>query len=112
MVNLDPQLLSDYAFLHYNYKYDWLRLTLDEIITAYDWHNSPSPMLRTLLGKIARSRRRERRGNRRLGRLRMTTRSEEADHLEALLESQMPALCFRCSRVECVRAFNAECFTC
>ena len=36
-VNLDPQLLSDFAFLHYNYKYDWLRLTLDEIITAYDW---------------------------------------------------------------------------
>jgi hypothetical protein len=34
---LDPQLLSDYAFLHYNYKYDWLRPTLDEIITAYDW---------------------------------------------------------------------------
>lgn len=33
--HLDPQLLSDYAFLHYNYKYDWLRLTLDEIITAY-----------------------------------------------------------------------------
>ncbi len=35
---LDP-LLSDYAFLHYNYKYDWLRPTLDEIITAYmyDW---------------------------------------------------------------------------
>ena len=32
---LDPQLLSDYAFLHYNYKYDWLRPTLDEIITAY-----------------------------------------------------------------------------
>ena len=22
---LDPQLLSDYAYLHYNYKYDWLR---------------------------------------------------------------------------------------
>ena len=33
--HLDPQLLSDYAFLHYNNKYDWLRLTLDEIITAY-----------------------------------------------------------------------------
>ena len=32
---LDPELLSDYAFLHYNYKYDWLRPTLDEIITAY-----------------------------------------------------------------------------
>jgi hypothetical protein len=32
---LDPQLLSDYAFLHYNYKYDWLRPTLEEIITAY-----------------------------------------------------------------------------
>ena len=22
---LGPQILSDYAFLHYNYKYDWLR---------------------------------------------------------------------------------------
>ena len=32
---LDPQLMSDYAFLHYNYKYDWLRPTLEEIITAY-----------------------------------------------------------------------------
>jgi hypothetical protein len=39
----------------------------------------------------------------------MTTRSEEADHLEALLESQMPALCFRCSAS--VHS-NAECFTC
>jgi hypothetical protein len=40
----------------------------------------------------------------------MTTRSEEADHLEALLESQMPALCFRCS---CASVHsNAECFTC
>ncbi len=32
---LDPQLLSDYAFLHYNYKYDWLRPTLEEIVAAY-----------------------------------------------------------------------------
>ena len=32
---LDPQLLSDYAFLHYNYKYDWLRPTLQEIVDAY-----------------------------------------------------------------------------
>ena len=32
---LDPQLLSDYAFLHYNYKYEWLRPTLEEIIAAY-----------------------------------------------------------------------------
>jgi hypothetical protein len=30
-----PQLLSDYAFLHYNYKYDWLRPTLEEIVDAY-----------------------------------------------------------------------------
>ena len=30
-----PQLLSDYAFLHYNYKYDWLRPTLQEIVDAY-----------------------------------------------------------------------------
>ena len=29
---LGPQLLSDYAFLHYNYKYDWLRPTLEEIV--------------------------------------------------------------------------------
>jgi hypothetical protein len=32
---LDPQLLSDYAFLHYNYKYDWFRPNLEEIIAAY-----------------------------------------------------------------------------
>ena len=32
---LGPQLLSDYAFLHYNYKYDWLRLTLKEIVDTY-----------------------------------------------------------------------------
>ena len=32
---LDPQILSDYAFLHYNYKYEWLRPTLDEIVAAY-----------------------------------------------------------------------------
>ena len=29
---LGQQLLSDYAFLHYNYKYDWLRPTLEEIV--------------------------------------------------------------------------------
>ena len=34
-LSVDPQLLSDYAFLHYNYKYDWLRPTLEEIIAAY-----------------------------------------------------------------------------
>jgi hypothetical protein len=33
--NLGPQLLSDYAFLHYNYKYDWLRPTLEEIVDTY-----------------------------------------------------------------------------
>ena len=35
--SLDPQLLSDYAFrvLHYNYKYDWLRPRLKEIVAAY-----------------------------------------------------------------------------
>ena len=32
---LGPQLLSDYAFLHYNYKYDWLHLTLEEIVNTY-----------------------------------------------------------------------------
>jgi hypothetical protein len=31
---LDPQLLSD-AFLHYEYKYDWLRPKLEEIVAAY-----------------------------------------------------------------------------
>jgi hypothetical protein len=30
--SLHPQLLSDYAFLHYNYKYDWLRPKLEEIV--------------------------------------------------------------------------------
>ena len=32
---LDPMLLSHYAFCHYNYKYDWLRPTLEEIVKAY-----------------------------------------------------------------------------
>ena len=32
---LSPQFLSDYAFLHYNYKYDWLRPTLEEIVDSY-----------------------------------------------------------------------------
>ena len=32
---LGPQFLSDYAFLHYNYKYDWLRPTLEEIVDSY-----------------------------------------------------------------------------
>ncbi len=31
---LNPQLLSDYAFLHYNYKYDWLRPKLEEIVAT------------------------------------------------------------------------------
>jgi hypothetical protein len=29
------KLLSTYSFLHYNYQYDWLRPTLEEIMTAY-----------------------------------------------------------------------------
>ena len=32
---LSPEILSNYAFCHYNYKYDWLRPSLDEIIKAY-----------------------------------------------------------------------------
>ena len=32
---MGPELLSSYSFLHYNHKYDWLRLTLDEIADAY-----------------------------------------------------------------------------
>ena len=32
---LDLQLFSDYAFLIYNYKYDWLRPKLEEIVAAY-----------------------------------------------------------------------------
>ncbi len=32
---LDPTILSNYAFNHYNYKYDWLRPTIEEIIQAY-----------------------------------------------------------------------------
>ena len=32
---LDPQLLSDYALLHYKYKYDWLHPALEEIVAAY-----------------------------------------------------------------------------
>ena len=32
---LGPQILSDYVFLHYNYKYDWLRPTHEEIVDTY-----------------------------------------------------------------------------
>ena len=32
---LSPQLLSDYAFLHFNYKYDWLLPILEEIVDIY-----------------------------------------------------------------------------
>jgi len=32
---LGLQLLSNYAFLHYNYKYDWLCQTLEEIVNTY-----------------------------------------------------------------------------
>ena len=32
---VDPEILSNYAFLHYNYKYDWLRPTLEEIVDTY-----------------------------------------------------------------------------
>jgi hypothetical protein len=32
---LDPKLLSDYVFLHYNYRYDWLRPKLEEIVATY-----------------------------------------------------------------------------
>ena len=32
---LSPLILSDYAFCHYNYQYDWLRPTLEEIVAAY-----------------------------------------------------------------------------
>ena len=32
---MSSQLLSDYCFLHYNYKYDWFRPTLSEIIELY-----------------------------------------------------------------------------
>ena len=32
---MDPLLLSHYAFYHYNYKYDWLHPTLEEILKAY-----------------------------------------------------------------------------
>ena len=31
---LGPQILSNYVFLHYNYKYDWLRPTIEEIVDA------------------------------------------------------------------------------
>ena len=33
---LSPSLLSDYAFCYYNYKYDWLRPSLEEIFGAYN----------------------------------------------------------------------------
>jgi hypothetical protein len=38
---LDPQLLSDYAFLHYNYKYDWIRPKLEEILLEFRTRTRP-----------------------------------------------------------------------
>ena len=32
---LSVEILSDYSFCHYNYKYDWLRPSHAEIIAAY-----------------------------------------------------------------------------
>ena len=32
---LSPIILSEYAFCHYNYKYEWLRPSVDEIVAAY-----------------------------------------------------------------------------
>ena len=32
---LGPHLLSDYAFLYYNYKYDWFHPTLEEFVDTY-----------------------------------------------------------------------------
>ena len=32
---VNAQLLSDYCFIHYNYKYDWLRPTVEEIVETY-----------------------------------------------------------------------------
>ena len=32
---LSAEILSNYCFCHYNYKYDWLRPTRIEIIKAY-----------------------------------------------------------------------------
>jgi len=49
---LGPQLLSDYAFLHYNYKYDWLRPTLEEIVDSTQNSTVKSRVSRTLRGKI------------------------------------------------------------
>ena len=49
---LGSQLLSDYAFLHYNYKYDWLRPTLEEIVDSTQNSTVKSRVSRTLRGKI------------------------------------------------------------
>jgi hypothetical protein len=32
---MSAQLLSDYCFIHYNYKYEWLRPAVTEIVAMY-----------------------------------------------------------------------------
>ena len=32
---MSAQLLSDYSFIHYNYKYEWLRPAVTEIVAMY-----------------------------------------------------------------------------
>lgn len=75
---LDAELLSDYAFLHYNYKYDWLRPTLDEIVAAY----------KKLYGKEQRESYGESDGE---------SEEEEAEDEEAGEEDAEPDVCDDCS---------------
>ena len=51
------------AFLHYNYKYDWLRPTLEEIVDTYTKLYGKESLSRTLsrTGLLQRGRRMERR---------------------------------------------------
>ena len=81
---LDPQLLSDYAYLHYNYKYEWLRPTLEEILTPTSPHTScytaSIHMTLMLMSPLERRTRKKRRREwrRRRRRLEGRQRSEEA----------------------------------
>ena len=48
---LGPQLLSDYAFLHYNYKYDWLR-PMERRIKRQDTRRASTVLFVSLNKKI------------------------------------------------------------
>ena len=74
---MSAQLLSDYCFIHYNYKYEWLRPAVTEIVAMYKqiYGKKGLPWRRTLL--LTTRTQRERTQLKRERELRSRERSEE-----------------------------------